>query len=228
MFVLQVTKDARIAKLPRGRRWNVVNAHGISSDSEAFAYHLVNRYDSLAEYTVFSPVGLRHWTSLGINRVQMLSIRNFSFICGLHMMMNVMQARPLQVNGRFIELLSTPTKLGNVQALSGKPIGRASNTYATDRISTRTLNSVLTHDPDSVEIAKWFSKDYNLTWGQNLVKKYFDMIGLADWMDERQEVCFIHFSQDFRAIMASNHTDIPRCPHISRALSCPVCLAIMH
>lgn len=60
--------------------------------------------------------------------------------------------------------------------------------FATDRISTRTLNSVLTHDPDSVEIAKWFSKDYNLTWGQNLAKKYFDMIGLHNWMDEGQEV----------------------------------------
>ena len=77
-----------------------------------------------------------------------------------------------------------------MQALCGKPIGRASDKFATDRISTRTLNSVLTHDPASVEVAKWFSKDYNLTWGQNLVKKYFDMIGLSEWMDERQEVTF--------------------------------------
>ena len=79
-----------------------------------------------------------------------------------------------------------------MQALCGKPLGsgRGINKFATDRISTRTLNSVLTHDPASVEIAKWFSKDYNLTWGQNLVKKYFDMIGLHNWMDERQEVSF--------------------------------------
>ena len=99
-----------------------------------------------------------------------------------------MQARPLQLNGRFIELLQSPTKLGLVQALSGKSAGRATNQFVTDRISTRTLNSVLTHDPTSVEHARWFSKDYNLTWGQNLVKKYFDMIGLHEWMDERQEV----------------------------------------
>lgn len=106
--------------------------------------------------------------------------------------MKILQARPLQMNGRFIELLQTPTKLGIVQALCGKPLGsgRGINKFATDRISTRTLNSVLTHDPASVEIAKWFSKDYNLTWGQNLVKKYFDMIGLHNWMDERQEVSF--------------------------------------
>ena len=104
----------------------------------------------------------------------------------------IWQARPLQLNGRFIELLLTPSKLGIVQALCGKPLGsgRGINKFATDRISTRTLNSVLTHDPASVEIAKWFSKDYNLTWGQNLVKKYFDMVGLHDWMDERQEVRF--------------------------------------
>lgn len=97
----------------------------------------------------------------------------------------------MQLNGRFIELLQTPTKLGIVQALSGKAVSRASDRFATDRISTRTLNSVLTHDPSSVEIARWFSKDYNLTWGQNLVKKYFDMIGLHEWMNERQEVSSI-------------------------------------
>ena len=102
--------------------------------------------------------------------------------------MNVFaQAKPLQFNWRFLELLQSPTRFGTVQALAGQSIERGTR-MKTDRISTRTLNSVLIHNPESVDSAKWFSKDYNLTWGQNLVKKYFDMIGLENWMDERQEV----------------------------------------
>ena len=97
------------------------------------------------------------------------------------------QAKPLQFNWRFLELLQSPTRFGTVQALAGQSIERGTR-MKTDRISTRTLNSVLIHNPESVDSAKWFSKDYNLTWGQNLVKKYFDMIGLENWMDERQEV----------------------------------------
>jgi hypothetical protein len=149
---ITVLNRGKVLKLPRAKKWNVIDLHNIQSDSESFAKYLVMKYDQLAEYTVFSP------------------------------------ARPLQLNGRFMELLQAPTRLGAVQALSGKPPGHGSTMFATDRISTRTLNSVLTHDPDSVEIAKWFSKDYNLTWGQNLVKKYFDMIGISHWMHEGQEI----------------------------------------
>lgn len=100
---------------------------------------------------------------------------------------NTLQAKPLQYNWRFLDLLQSPTKFGTVQALAGQSMERGTK-MRTDRISTRTLNSVLIHNPESVDSAKWFSKDYNLTWGQNLVKKYFDMIDLTEWMDERQEV----------------------------------------
>lgn len=149
---ITVLNRGKPLKLPRAKKWNVVDLDYIHSDSQAFANYLVTKYDQLAEYTVFSP------------------------------------ARPLQLNGRFMELLQAPTKLGTVQAMSGKPPGHGSTMFATDRISTRTLNSVLTHDPKSVEVAQWFSKDYNLTWGQNLAKSYFDMIGLHYWMDENQEI----------------------------------------
>lgn len=49
------------------------------------------------------------------------------------------------------------------------------------------------HNADSIDAAKWFAKDYGLGWGANILKMYFEMIGLINWMDERQEVTLLLF-----------------------------------
>jgi hypothetical protein len=53
-------------KLPRAKKWNVVDLDYIHSDSQAFANYLVTKYDQLAEYTVFSPVSCHVTTEWSI------------------------------------------------------------------------------------------------------------------------------------------------------------------
>ena len=54
----------------------------------------------------------------------------------------LLQATPQQYSPYFLQLLQQPTKLGKVQPLTGVP-SRDGKWLRMERISTRTLNSVL-------------------------------------------------------------------------------------
>ena len=56
MLFMQGGTEYAMPEPPEGRFWNVVILPNLGREANAFAEHLVRRYDSLAAYTIFSQV----------------------------------------------------------------------------------------------------------------------------------------------------------------------------
>lgn len=152
--------------LPPRDNYVIVNATNQGREGDSFAGHLVRRYDSMAQYTIFSQADpfphneyflelLKHPAMLG--KVQTMSRLYLS-------------------EGEF------ETPKAAVDRMSKHPY------YRSERFSLRTLNSVWYHDEGSINVMWGYWRAHNLEPGTNLIAHHFKLLGLPDWIPEHQEV----------------------------------------
>lgn len=146
------------------RKVTVIDVANLGRESETYCRHMIQNYHNLAEYTIFS------------------------------------QGDPFCHAPYLMEFLKDPTSMSAIQMMSLKYLNNIPPQFLLDkardhpwmrleRMSTRTLDSVLFRDAGTEHFYNAYLKHNNLSPGVNIIKHFFDDIGLPHAMSEETEVC---------------------------------------
>lgn len=146
------------------RKVTVIDVPNLGRESETYCRHIIQNYHNLAEYTIFS------------------------------------QGDPFCHAPYFMKFLKDPTSMSAIQMMSLKYLknippkfllnkARDHPWMRLERMSTRTLDSVLFRDAGTEHFYNAYLEHNNLSPGVNIIKHFFDDIGLPQAMTEETEVC---------------------------------------
>jgi len=149
--------------------YSLVNLENVGRETDTLAQHIIVRYESLADYTVFTQA-----EPFSHNTHYLRLLEHQEMLSSVQVMSRVYLSDTNDARVR------TPREA--VDASSRHPWFRP------ERFSLRTCDSLYFHDLGAIQIGEIYRKLYNLPQGTNLIKHQLDRVGAEGWMEESQEI----------------------------------------
>lgn len=154
------------------REVTIIDIANFGRESETYCRHIIENFHNLAEYTIFS------------------------------------QGDPFCHAPYFMDFLTNPSSMSEIQMMSLKYLDNIPPQLLIDkssehpwmrleRMSTRTLDSILFRDAGTEQFHNAYLASNNLSPGENIIKHFLDEIGLPHIMSEETEVCQFGYSAIF-------------------------------